>query len=654
MKRSFYAALLATCLTLSHSAYSFQEDAKVNEAIRLALSEKWYDAFEAAKHSSDPKFSESAVQAIKIYNSPASIDIASVKKFFESNRWIPVEAYAGKIERSISFEQNSEHLIEWFKFYPPTTNQGKFLSLHAELNKNVKNLSDPKTKEQLRKIWRTTEFDSSSEEYYIKKYKEHFTVEDLLRKIEHLTWRRSFDMSEKLIAILPKKYQTDCLTRLKIARNPDRINRILPSSSEKMKRDEIVLYYYIDYLLKANQDDKALARLINIKTSQSPDKWWKLRSIAIRNAMRDKNYSAAYKLASEHSIEEGVDFADAEWLSGWIALRFLKDAEIAKGHFENMHSKVKLANSKSKAAYWLARSYDGLEMTPYAKEWYENASKYPATFYGQLAISKLHGHEKVSYLLEKPKNLDEENPPKDHQAARKITLFAYYLFKSGNKTLAYNIINSLATIDITRLEIEQAAAFFTKRSLYPLAVELSKSAANKSSMVISEGYPNPSHIQISNNNLPKSIYLAIIRQESGFDSKAESSAGARGLMQIMPSTGELLARSLGLPKHGYATDPKLNVMKGVSYFDNLYSDNHSFVMSIASYNAGPGNVKKWLTRNGDPRKLKTLEEKIDWIEQIPFSETRNYVKKVIENMIIYNSLLSPKHTAATIEQILDN
>ena len=222
MKRSFYAALLATCLTLSHSAYSFQEDAKVNEAIRLALSEKWYDAFEAAKHSSDPKFSESAVQAIKIYNSPASIDIASVKKFFESNRWIPVEAYAGKIERSISFEQNSEHLIEWFKFYPPTTNQGKFLSLHAELNKNVKNLSDPKTKEQLRKIWRTTEFDSSSEEYYIKKYKEHFTVEDLLRKIEHLTWRRSFDMSEKLIAILPKKYQTDCLTRLKIARNPDR------------------------------------------------------------------------------------------------------------------------------------------------------------------------------------------------------------------------------------------------------------------------------------------------------------------------------------------------------------------------------------------------------------------------------------------------
>lgn len=652
MKRSFYALLLAICLTLSNSSLAFQEDAKVNEAIRLALSEKWYDAQEAARASSDPKFAESAVQAIKIYNSPASIDVLDLKKFFTNNRWLPVDAYTTKIEKSISFEQNSDNLIEWFKFNPPVTNQGKFLELHAEINKGVKSLRDSKTKDYLRKLWRTTEFDTSSEEYYIKKYKEHFTVEDLLKKIEHLTWRRSFDMSEKLIAILPKKYQTDCIARLKIARNPDKINRILPSSSEKIKRDEIVSYYYIDYLLKANQDDKALARLINIKTTQSPDKWWKLRSIALRNAMRDKNYQAAYKLASEHGIEEGVDFADAEWLSGWIALRFLGDAEIAKGHFENMHNKVRLANSKSKAAYWLARSYEALEMEPYAKDWYENASKYPATFYGQLAIAKVHGHEKVTYLQEKPKNLDEENPPKDHQAARKITLFAYYLFKSGNKALAYNIIESLATIDITRNEIEQAAAFFSKRGFYPLTVQLSKAAANKSSLVISEGYPR--HIQISNNALPKPIYLAIIRQESNFDSKAESPAGARGLMQIMPSTGELLARSLGLPKHGYATDPKLNVMKGVSYFDNLYSDNHSFIMSIASYNAGPGNVKKWIARNGDLRKFKTVEEKIDWIEQIPFSETRNYVKKVIENMIIYNSLLSPKHTAATIEQILEN
>lgn len=652
MKRSFYALLLAICLTLSNSSLAFQEDAKVNEAIRLALSERWYDAQQAARASSDPKFAESAVQAIKIYNSPASIDVLDLKKFFTNNRWLPVDAYATKIEKSISFEQNSDNLIEWFKFNPPVTNQGKFLELHAELNKGVKSLRDSKTKDYLRKLWRTTEFDTSSEEYYIKKYKEHFTVEDLLKKIEHLTWRRSFDMSEKLIAILPKKYQTDCIARLKIARNPDKINRILPSSSEKIKRDEIVSYYYIDYLLKANQDDKALARLINIKTTQSPDKWWKLRSIALRNAMREKNYKAAYKLASEHGIEEGVDFADAEWLSGWIALRFLGDAEIAKGHFENMHNKVRLANSKSKAAYWLARSYEALEMEPYAKDWYENASKYPATFYGQLAIAKVHGHEKVTYLQEKPKNLDEENPPKDHQAARKITLFAYYLFKSGNKALAYNIIESLATIDITRNEIEQAAAFFSKRGFYPLTVQLSKAAANKSSLVISEGYPR--HIQISNNALPKPIYLAIIRQESNFDSKAESPAGARGLMQIMPSTGELLARSLGLPKHGYATDPKLNVMKGVSYFDNLYSDNHSFIMSIASYNAGPGNVKKWIARNGDLRKFKTVEEKIDWIEQIPFSETRNYVKKVIENMIIYNSLLSPKHTAATIEQILEN
>lgn len=652
MKRSFYALLLTMFLTLSNLAFSFQEDAKVNEAIRYALSEKWYDAFQSARASSDPKFAENAVQAIKIYNSPASIDVLDLKKFFTNNRWIPVDAYATKIEKSISFEQNSENLIEWFKFNPPVTNQGKFLELHAQLNKGIKSIRDPKTKDLLRKLWRTTEFDTSSEEYYIKKYKEHFTVEDLLKKIEHLTWRRSFDMSEKLIAILPKKYQMDCIARLKIARNPDKINRILPSSSEKIKRDEIVSYYYIDYLLKAKQDDKALARLINLKTTQSPDKWWKLRSIAIRNAMRDKSYKAAYKLASEHGIEEGVDFAEAEWLSGWIALRFLEDAEIAKGHFENMHNKVKLANSKSKAAYWIARSYEALEMEPYAKEWFENASKYPATFYGQLAIAKVHGHEKITYLQEKAKNLDEENPPKDHQAAKKITLFAYYLFKSGNKSLAYNIIESLATIDISRHEIEQVAAFFAKRGFYPLTVQLSKAAANKSSLVISEGYPR--HIQISNNALPKPIYLAIIRQESNFDSKAESPAGAKGLMQIMPSTGELLAKSLGLPKYGYATDPKLNIMKGVSYFDNLYSDNHSFIMSIASYNAGPGNVKKWIARNGDLRKFKTIEEKIDWIEQIPFSETRNYVKKVIENMVIYNSLLSPKHTASTIEQILDN
>ena len=144
------------------------------------------------------------------------------------------------------------------------------------------------------------------------------------------------------------------------------------------------------------------------------------------------------------------------------------------------------------------------------------------------------------------------------------------------------------------------------------------------------------------------MYLAIIRQESKFDPDAVSIAGARGLMQIMPETAYRLAKILGLPKDSYATSPKANILKGITYVDQLYAQYNNCVLTLAAYNAGSGNVRKWIDKYGDPRTFRTHYEVLDWVESIPFGETRDYVKKVLENFVVYDSIFSSQHNTQSI------
>lgn len=620
------------------------EDANLQRLIRLALDEKWVEARDAAAKYNDPTFATAVVTTIKLYQSPKSFTALEIKAFLEKNDWIPLELFANRMERAITFDYPAESVINWFTFREPTTNQGKFNLLHANIVRNTLSLSDNDTKELLRYYWRTTEFDLTSEEYFLKKYKNYLTIEDCLSKIEFLTWRGQLTYAERLINILPKKYTTLSNLRLQLAKKPEMLAKLLHGRSKEERSDNYIQYVYINQLLDNGHEAEAFQRLRSFETKDYNEKWWKLKNIAIRNVLREKQYLSAYNLAIKHGLGNGQEFAEAEWLAGWIALRFLNEYDKSIMHFQVLFDNAKLSNTRSKAAYWLARGYEALGDESNATKWFEISSQYPGTFYGHISMGRLHGSSKIDYFADNATS--KESPRFRSEKAWKLAKFSFYLYKNGANKFARQLIETLPDLELAGDEVQDIAKLFLDNGLYYLAVDLSKTMANKSSILVRAGYP--SHVPIHGNHLPKGLYLGIIRQESNFNQTAISSAGAQGLMQLMPGTDAKLSRDLGLKGKRNAHDPSQNVLKGVTYVNQLYSQYGNLVLALAAYNAGPGNVNKWLARYGDPRNFSSEYQAVDWIESIPYNETRNYVKKVLENFAIYDCMLSPQHHAKTL------
>jgi soluble lytic murein transglycosylase len=624
--------------------YNFGDDPNIAAAISFAMKDDLASAVAAAERSGDPEFAKAAVEVLRIYNNPSKIALTKLKAFLKTHNWVPEEIFIPKIESSINYATNHDELVQWFDYKPPRTNRGKFFLLNANIRLRKADISKEEIRSKLRSLWRSTEFDSSTEEKIISEYKDVFTVDDLLKKIDFLIWNNNPAFAQKLATFLPSKYRPLAISKLEVAKHPERAYKYWGSN------DEFIKYIHLRNLSKTKVDKNFIKSLESIKPKGNYEKWWKLKNIGFREALNNKDFQAAYNLTQYHGLETGAAFADAEWYGGWIALEFLKNPDKAIAHFLPMYENTKLANSKSKAAYWLARAYFAAKNLEKATFWYKKASMYTSTFYGQLSLAESRGGVRYNYFDGNQELNKSLSTQADKDKTKKIVLLAYYLFKANYKMLAYNIIDHIPKLHLGRVDLEAAAFFFNKRDLRPLAVELGKSSANRSFILIKEAYP--SNVKITNTILPKALYLAVIRQESNFDPLAFSSAGARGLMQLMPKTASVLASKLGLPKNAYAYDPNANILKGSTYLDQLYSQYGNMILTIAAYNAGPGNVQKWVKLFGDPRKMSVIQ-KINWIETIPFSETRNYVKKVLENMVIYDMMLVPSHNTRSIIKFLE-
>jgi soluble lytic murein transglycosylase len=624
--------------------YNFGDDPNITAAVSFAMKDDLASAIAAADRSKDPEFARAAVEVLRIYNSPSKIAFGNLESFLKHHSWVPEEIFLPKIESSINYNTSHKDLIKWFNYRTPITNRSKFFLLNANIKLKKIDINKDEVKSNLRSLWRSTEFDTATEENIITEYKDIFTVDDLLKKIDFLIWNNNNAFAQKLAAFLPSKYRPLMASKLEVAKNPEKAYKYWKSS------DEFIKYAHLRNLSKDKADKNFIKSLEYIRPKGNYEKWWKLKNIALREALNNKDFQTAYNLTQHHSLEAGAAFADAEWYGGWISLEFLKKPDKAVAHFLRMYENTKLANSKSKAAYWVARSYLATKNLEKAKFWYKKASIYTSTFYGQLSLAESRGASRYNYFDSHQGQGNSMSTQVDKDKTKKIALLAYYLFKANYKMLAYNIIDHIPKLHLNRVDIEAAAFFFNKRDLRPLAVELGKSSANRSFILIKGAYP--SNIKITNTALPKALYLAVIRQESNFDHLALSSAGARGLMQLMPKTAGVLASRLRLPKDAYAYDPNANVLKGSTYLDQLYSQYGNIILTVAAYNAGPGNVQKWIKLLGDPRKMSVVQ-KINWIETIPFPETRNYVKKVLENMVIYDMMLAPSHNTRSIIKFLE-
>ncbi|MEM1298199.1 MAG: lytic transglycosylase domain-containing protein [Pseudomonadota bacterium] len=405
-------------------------------------------------------------------------------------------------------------------------------------------------------------------------------------------------------------------------------------------------------LFKGRQYEQAEAFIIEVSTGPDalgdPGVWADRRISLARRAAREGRWLSAYEVAANHFMTPlaGYDYSDAEWVAGWVALRKLKDPAKAVGHFRRFRDSIETPISIGRGGYWLGRAYEATGNTAEAQRWYADAARFQTSFYGQLAAAKVGAPGDVQ--------LTQGGLPdwRTHPAMRSdLVRLGAVLYFAGEDTLAMAVFSRLgqnlppgALAPLTRFVLDLGQPHY--------AVRIAKKAARRG-VVIHPAYYPLHEIAKYTSKVEPAFALSIARQETELNPRAISRAGARGLMQLMPATAKKVAGWIGEPysRARLIDDWQYNVRLGETYLARRTEQfSGSYVMAAAAYNAGAGRVDRWIGEYGDPR-LGDIDM-IDWMEQIPFNETRNYVQRVMEGLYVYRSRLSGVAGPMSIERDL--
>jgi soluble lytic murein transglycosylase len=425
-----------------------------------------------------------------------------------------------------------------------------------------------------------------------------------------------------------------------VIRQAPKAQQLLKAAEAGFKDDPALLYANIVQKEQTNDFDGASKLLQTLPPAASDrinsDEWWHEQRIVSRGLFEAGKIKAAYDLAARHVAASPAAVADAEFHAGWYALTGLKDGKLATDHFKQLLASASTPQTASRALYWLGRADKAAGGT--GESYYRQAAAYDHSFYGLVAATQLPGGGAFPMSAQTRTTPSERLLFSKMESIRAIDLLQGQNYPAAAKRLYRGLADKIDDPDILTLLAGKA-----KRDQdTALALDIGKKAYAKGGDDAALAYPLgaiPDTAGLTGTQL--ALAYAIARQESGFNPEAVSSARALGLMQILPGTAKDMASQLGLAyaPEKLTADTAYNAILGSQYLDNqIKRQSGSYVLTFASYNAGPGKVREWLNRFGDPRG-KDLEFVLNWIEAIPYPETRDYVMRVMENFEAYQRQL---------------
>ena len=545
-------------------------------------------------------------------------------------------------EHKLSTDKISpKKIIDWFETNEPLSGFGKLILGESfikrdEIKKGISLIKDG---------WITADLSRSEMKFFRKKYKKYLDADDYIKRADYLAWENKYWDLKRMLRYLPKDYELLYTARQILMSKSYGVDKAIANVPTRLKNDAGLNYDRLKWRRKRGRVDDSLEIIFKVRNNKDylvrPDKWWIERAIMTRALIYKKKYELAYKVSSKHSLDKGPEFAEAEWLSGWIALSFLNDPILAIDHFNNFYQNVGYPISLSRGAYWLARAYEKIGDIKQSNEWYKESSKYMTTYYGQLAHLKIKPNE--NFELEEQQKITEEY--RKYFYKKDLVKIIHLLNELNKSKYTKNILKHLANDDIKNGSEILAAELSTNISRYDFAIQIAKLASYEKRFHNDFNYPiisTPKYI--NGRKIPQTAFiLSIIRQESEFDMTANSHAGAQGLMQLMPYTAKLVSKQAKLPysKSRLTTDPEYNINLGSHYIAGLILEyDGAYPFAIAAYNAGPKRVRYWKKLNKNPQKKQI--DYVDWVELIKFKETRNYVQRVLENYNVYRYILEKK------------
>lgn len=528
-------------------------------------------------------------------------------------------------------------ILKFYAEHPPQTAEG-VLSHAAALAETGK---EGDAEAELVLAWRTMPMGRTIQNVYLDRHRKLLAPHHWAR-LDRLLWDGNFTSAKRMLPLVGKDRQALAAARIALHDMAPGVDTRIAAVPDALKSDPGLAHGRFVWRARKGRTDDAvkllLARSKSAETLGFPEKWARRRLDLARRVMRSGDSALAYEIASRHHTtpDAGYVHADLEWLSGFLALRKLDDPATAVRHFKNFDAAVKSPISQGRAGYWLGRAYEALGDADKAHEAYAKGAGFQTSFYGLLAAERI-GRPFDPVLAHPP-----APPPLSESgfADSSVLKAGLMLIDAGELTLAEPFLTHLVeSLDLQ--EADQLGHLIIEKEQPHLAVMIAKRAARQAVVLPMSYYP-PHPVGEMKLPMAPEMTLAIARRESEFDPEVVSGAGARGLMQVMPKTARAVASGLGI-LGGHDTDRltnewRYNAKLGANYLAELAGDlGGNVVLVSAGYNAGPGRPLRWIDLFGDPRT--DAVEIVDWIEFIPFDETRNYVMRVTESLPIYRARL---------------
>jgi soluble lytic murein transglycosylase len=549
-------------------------------------------------------------------------------------------------EKLIDDSVTAPERIAYFNQFPPLSALAKLRLAEAQLSLG----KGGDARAMARDAWDSAGLDSAAEQQLLALFEKDLRPEDHLSRADRLLWTNQTSAAARLLPRIDMDRRLRLLARMALrANSPDATNR-LAGVPAALRNDPGLILDRAAWLRRRGLAEEAQSLLANASPAPGPivdgESWLKVRQEFARAAWRAGDFDTAYRIASRHgalsggtpiasrSLGERQQFIDSEWLAGWLALRKLGRAGDAIVHFRNVRAAALTPLSQTRGDYWIGRAAEAAGQAGPARTAYEAAASHFDYFYGQLAAERLG---RVLVVKRTPPAAISADTASTFRA-EPLVRASFALGDLGDRRRQGLFVRSLAERAATSRDQALVAGLVKPMGRPDLGVLLGKAARSDGELALIDTAFPMLDLPASLNDRWTMIH-AITRQESQFDQTIASSANAQGLMQLLPTTAAEQAGKIGMAASTarLIEDPIYNVTLGSSFFARL-KDNFggSHVLAVAAYNAGPGNVRKFLAANGDPRQPGV--DMIDWIEAIPFSETKNYVQRVLENAVVYDLL----------------
>ncbi len=564
--------------------------------------------------------------------------------------WPDRQRLQRQAEEAMTSKTPDDVVLAWFANHVPISGYG-MARLGVAL---VAEGEEEEGRKILRDAWIRGNFTKVRERAFYKRNRRLLTLDNHRRRLDRLLWEGRYWPARRMLWKVKPDYRALSLARMMLRHRRGNVDTAIAKVSDELKNHPGLIYERVRWRRRKGKDASALDLMEKLPGDLvHPERWWVECQVLTRRALQKGHVTDAYRIVKGHGLESGSAFAEAEWLAGWIALRFLGDAELAMIHFQTMYQSVKYPVSIARSTYWTARALEAQGAPELAKMWHRIAAKYPTTYYGQLSLARLHPGASLTLSSNPEAGEEEKKAFEAHELVRVVRMLGQASDYDRLRPIILRLDEMAETPGWRRLTGELARE--NKRP--DLAVLVAKRAHRDGLNFLDIAFPML-FLPLMNQRSGKPpieapLILAVVRQESAFNVKAKSPANAQGLMQLLPRTAYEVAKRLRVrfSRRRLTTDGVYNLTLGQAYLSELMREfKGSLVLALAAYNAGSSRVRRWIRKYGDPREANT--DSIDWVEIIPFNETRNYVQRVLENLQVYRRRLAQTEVALTLENDL--